>query len=391
MGKPIDGALMASLLEVFDHIPDHRRAQAKQYPLPQVLLFCILGIMSGAVSYRKLHTFIRIRFALLSRAFPSRMRKPPSYTQLREILVGLNKDDLEAAFRQHAGALATPTGDAAIAADAKALRGSFDAVDDRNAALVLSLFVAGERIILAHRTVDEKSNEIPALQALIAELGLQGKLFTADAEHCQKKTFAQAQACGSQLLVQVKDNQPSLAAALAALPQTAAPLDVYETHDRIAHGRQENRRVEVFEAGPTLGLAEWEHYALVGLRVSRVTHHKIAATGLWTTSREVSWYITDRTVSRVLRGGDPRPLGRAEPEPLRPGRRPAGGCQPHPQEPGHHGAAQEFRSEHPAPQRHQKRRRRFVRECPRSAPDHHLCRGVVVRTEQPCVSSTTVA
>ena len=70
---------------------------------------------------------------------------------------------------------------------------------------------------------------------------------------------------------------------------------MYETHERIAHGRQENRRVEVFEAGPPLGLAEWEHYALVGLRVSRVTHHKIAATGLWKTSREVSWYITDRT------------------------------------------------------------------------------------------------
>ena len=42
----------------------------KQYPLPQILLFCILGIMSEAVSYRKLHSFIRIRFALLSRAFP---------------------------------------------------------------------------------------------------------------------------------------------------------------------------------------------------------------------------------------------------------------------------------------------------------------------------------
>ena len=131
---------MASLLEAFDHIPDHRRAQAKQYPLPQILLFCLLGIMSGALSYRKLHSFIRIRFTLLSQAFPSRMRKPPSYTQLREILDGLDKDALEAAFRQHAGALANPTGEAAIAADAKALRGSFDAMDDRNAALVLSLF-----------------------------------------------------------------------------------------------------------------------------------------------------------------------------------------------------------------------------------------------------------
>src|SRR4051794_15465517 len=172
---------MASLLEVFDHIPDPRRAQAKQYPLPQVLLFCILGIMSGAVSYRKLHTFIRIRFALLSRAFPSRMRKPPSYTQLREILVGLNKDDLEAAFRQHAGALATPTGDAAIAADAKALRGSFDAVDDRNAALVLSLFVAGEGGRLADRPRAEERKENPGVQALIAQLGPQGKRVTAHA------------------------------------------------------------------------------------------------------------------------------------------------------------------------------------------------------------------
>src|SRR3954468_3828574 len=109
---------MASLLEVFDHIPDHRRAQAKQYPLPQVLLFCILGIMSGAVSYRKLHTFIRIRFALLSRAFPSRMRKPPSYTQLREMRVGWTKAALESACRRHAGARTAPTGDAAISADA---------------------------------------------------------------------------------------------------------------------------------------------------------------------------------------------------------------------------------------------------------------------------------
>lgn len=249
---------MASLVEVFADIPDRRRAQAKQYLLPLILLFCILGILSGAVSYRKLHSFIRIRFQLLHQVFPSRMRKPPSYTRLREILVGLDKDDLEAAFRQHAGALADPNGEHAIAADGKTLRGSFDAMAGRNAAQILSLFVTGERIILAHRNVDEKSNEIPALQALISELGLEGKLFTADAEHCQKKTFEAVRSCGSQLLAQVKDNQPSLANALAALPATAAPVDVHETHDEIAHGRQENRRTEVYLAGMALGLPDWE-------------------------------------------------------------------------------------------------------------------------------------
>ncbi|CAH2605836.1 protein of unknown function (plasmid) [Rhodovastum atsumiense] len=40
--------------------------------------------------------------------------------------------------------------------------------------------------------------------------------------------------------------QPSLANALAALSAAAAPVDVHETHDEIAHGRRENRRIEVY-------------------------------------------------------------------------------------------------------------------------------------------------
>jgi predicted transposase YbfD/YdcC len=35
--------------------------------------------------------------------------------------------------------------------------------------------------------IDEKSNEIPAVQTLIATLGLSGRVFTLDAMHCQKK------------------------------------------------------------------------------------------------------------------------------------------------------------------------------------------------------------
>ena len=37
-----------------------------------------------------------------------------------------------------------------------------------------------------HEVVDEKSNEIPAVQTLIATLGLSGRVFTLDAMHCQK-------------------------------------------------------------------------------------------------------------------------------------------------------------------------------------------------------------
>jgi hypothetical protein len=57
---------------------------------------------------------------------------------------------------------------------------------DQRAAQVLSAFTHAEQLILGHVPIAEKSNEIPAAQQLIAALGLQGRVFTLDAEHCQK-------------------------------------------------------------------------------------------------------------------------------------------------------------------------------------------------------------
>ena len=99
---------------------------------------------------------------------------------------------MEAAFRHHAALLqaacATP-GQGSIALDGKTLRGSFDKFNDRAAAQVLSAFATDTALVLAHVDIAEKSNEIPAAQTLLAELGLaRGATVTLDALHCQKNT-----------------------------------------------------------------------------------------------------------------------------------------------------------------------------------------------------------
>ena len=71
--------------------------------------------------------------------------------------------------------------------DGKTLRGSFDAFRDRAAAHLLGMFATDTALVLAHSEVDEKSNEIPAAQALLAALGLAGHPVTLDALHCQRK------------------------------------------------------------------------------------------------------------------------------------------------------------------------------------------------------------
>jgi predicted transposase YbfD/YdcC len=40
--------------------------------------------------------------------------------------------------------------------------------------------------VLAHIEIDEKSNEIPAVQKLLGELDVAGHIVTCDAMHCQK-------------------------------------------------------------------------------------------------------------------------------------------------------------------------------------------------------------
>ena len=136
----------------------------------------------------------------------------------------------------------------------------------------------------------------------MAELGLTGVLFTADALHCQKDAFAQAAATGNALLVRVKDNQPTLHATLAGLCAEQRPFDSHETVDRGRHGCQEHRRVEVFDTASLLD-APWQALVSCVARVSRLTYLKDTRTGLWATREEVGYYPCQIRHGAKLLGG----------------------------------------------------------------------------------------
>ena len=183
-------AAFSPLLDVLADVPDPRRAQGQLYKLPHVLLFSILAIVTGCNSYRGLVTFIDVHRRRLNAAFGLNWRRAPAHTAVRYILQGLDPAGVEAAFRRHAALLqaarATP-GQGSIALDGKTLRGSFDKFNDRAAAQVLSAFATDTALVLAHIDIAERSNEIPAAQSLLAELGVTpGVIVTLDALHCQK-------------------------------------------------------------------------------------------------------------------------------------------------------------------------------------------------------------
>ena len=290
----------AFLLAALAEVPDPRRAQGQRYSMRHLLLFSVLAVLTGATSYQKIIAFIALQRERLNAVFGVCFRRAPAVNTLRHLFLALGRDDLEAAFRCHAGDLSAQNAPQAlrtVALDGKTLRGSveprgspdFDHLSDRKAVHVLSAFASDAALILAHQELAGAPDEIAAVPRLMAELGLTGVLFTADALHCQKDAFAQAATTGNALLVRVKDNQSTLHAVLAGLCAAGCPFDSYETVDRGRHGRQEHRHVEVFDTAGQLD-APWQTLVSCVARVSRLTYIKDTRSGLWPTREEVGYY-----------------------------------------------------------------------------------------------------
>jgi len=183
-------AAFSPLLDMLAEVPDPRRAEGKLHQLPHVLLFSILAIVTGCNSYRGIVTFIEVHRRKLNTAFGLKWRRAPAHTAIRYILQGLDPTAVETVFRRHAcllQAALAKAGPGSIALDGKTLRGSFDKFHDRTAAQMLSAFATDTALVLAHVDITEKSNEIPAVQTLLADLGVTpGALVTLHALHCRK-------------------------------------------------------------------------------------------------------------------------------------------------------------------------------------------------------------
>ena len=111
-----------------------------------------------------------------------------------------------------------------------------------------------------------------------------------------KKTFEGAEKAGVHLIVQIKENQPALYEGAAHCCRKAKPLSGCQTVDEDKRNRHETRVVGVFDATDAVAGTAWESHVAAIIQVDRTVHKRIAATGLWTTSYETSFYLSNRPI-----------------------------------------------------------------------------------------------
>jgi len=285
-------------------IEDFRRRQGQRYSLHHTLLFSFLAICCNANSYRQIGIFIQTHFPKLRDYFSLDWRHPPHHTTIRNHIMGVCTEDLEAACRafcQHllpADAFETDSYNH-IAVDGKTLCGSDDPACAKRPLQALSFFFAARQLILGQVAIAEKTNEIPVFQQLLCELQIPDALFSADAMHMQLETFRIAEKQGHGLFIQLKDNQKELAEDVRQLVKLERPDDTHTDAIEGAHGRIEQRTAQVYHHAFDDHLIDdkWLPYIRTVVHIRRRRVVKSTLSGQWSASIEQALYLSNRQLS----------------------------------------------------------------------------------------------
>ena len=174
----------------------------------------------------------------------------PPHDTLGDIFASLDAIAFQRCFVAWVAAL-TKTPSEVIAIDGKTLRRSYQKKGSKDPIHMVSAFAARQRLVLGQVKVNEKSNEIVAIPALLDMMAIEGAIVTIDAMGCQRAIAKQIRDKKADYIIALKGNQGTLRedVEVFAIEQKAlgfkdTTISKHETVDG-GHGRIETRNYTV--------------------------------------------------------------------------------------------------------------------------------------------------
>lgn len=181
-------------LSHFKDLRDPRQQGKVAYPLDEILLLCLVGVLAGAEAFTEIALFGITKLAFLRRFRPFK-DGTPDHGHLSDILAVLDAEQFQRCFVAWVAALTgIPAG--VIAIDGKTVRRSGRKSGGKAAIHMVSAFAARQRLVLGQVKVAEKSNEIIAIPKLLEMMAIEGAIITIDAMGKAGPRFRQAKPDG---------------------------------------------------------------------------------------------------------------------------------------------------------------------------------------------------
>jgi predicted transposase YbfD/YdcC len=238
---------LGNIIRHFGHVVDPRVDRTKQHQLLDIITLAICAIICGADDWVEVEQFGNDKLDWF-RTFLSLPNGIPSHDTFGDVFARIDPDEFQNGFLSWVQTIAQLLPGEVIPIDGKALRRSHDRTAGKHAIHMVSAWASSNRLVLAQVKVDEKSNEITAIPALLELLALNGCIVTIDAMGCQSEIAATIIAQKADYVLALKGNQGHLLDDVSDLFTTARAAnfkDVVHDYSKTTdkdHGRLETRR-----------------------------------------------------------------------------------------------------------------------------------------------------
>ena len=253
---------LRSLYDELLRVPDFRRAQGRKHTIASVLAIFIAarlaGITSGigAAQYARALNQTELKALGAWRNKKTGRFEPPSKSVLYRVLEMADPAEIEAVLKRFSAPRLSIG--AAIASDGKRIRGANRNGEGHHETATLVEHETG--LPVASHGFHDESGEIAAVQALLEDVSVAGRVITVDALHTVRDTARSiVETHKADYLMTVKANAPETFATLETINWERDATGSYEEEYTKAHGRIELRRILTMT--PLRGTVNYPHLA----------------------------------------------------------------------------------------------------------------------------------
>lgn len=266
-----------TLIEHFKDIADPRLQRKQLHKLDDIFFITLCAVICGCDSWVAIEKFANMKRSWFTQ-YLSLEHGIPSHDTFGRVFSLIDPEQFQVCFSNWIKDIVkVVTGDV-IAIDGKCLRRSHDKSNNKSAIYMVSAWSHDNQLTLGQVKVDEKSNEITALPALLKNLNVTGSIITTDALNTQKKSAKIIVEKGADYLSALKGNQSTLHDDVAMFFENtpkrySGSLNSVKSIDS-GHGRIEEREVTSCNDIEWLTKAHKHPYLASIIRVKSRRFHK---------------------------------------------------------------------------------------------------------------------
>ena len=227
----------------FGSISDPRDVRRIHHQMSDIIGLSILGTISGCEGYEDIEEFGKTRETWL-RQYLGLPGGIPSHDTIERLFESMNPREFSLCFTLWVKDTFELQGDQFLHIDGKSNRRSGDTESGKKMLHTVSVFSGKNHLSLAQFKVDEKSNEITAIEPVLEYVDVEDKVITIDAMGCQKSIAQTISEKGGYYILAVKDNQKSLHDEIQSAFKSTPIADSHTTVEK-DHGRMEERSCSV--------------------------------------------------------------------------------------------------------------------------------------------------